>query len=62
MNKSVNETAGIRNADELSKFRRVQVEISVPELDGRTLVSVSLSNTLVGRRTNCLPSAFLITS
>ena len=62
MNKSVNETASIRNADELSKFRQVQVEISVPELDGRTLVSVSLSNTLVGRCMNCLPSAFLITS
>ena len=62
MNKSVNEAAGVRNADELSKFRRVQVEISVPGLDGRTLVSVSLGNTLVGRRTNCLPSAFLITS
>ena len=62
MDKSVNEVASVRNAGELSKFGQVQAEVSVLGLDGQTLVSVSLSNTLVGRRTNCLPSAFLITS
>ena len=62
MNKSVNEAAGIRNADELSKFREFQFEASVPRLNGRMLASVSLGNPLVGRRTDCLPSVFLITS
>ena len=33
MDKLVNEVAGIRNTDELSKLRWVQIEVPIPQLE-----------------------------